>query len=68
MTYQQLLDSLSEFSKEELQKEVVVFNECLGLENYHPVQYVGKCEGDDEVPPEHPIIIIDSFKFYISPE
>ena len=66
MTYQQLQDRLSSFTTEELQKEVVVFDENIG--RYHPLEYIGRCEGDEDVPEEHPIIIINTFNTYCHPE
>jgi len=66
MTYQQLQDRLSSFTTEELQKEVAVFDENIG--RYHPLEYIGRCEGDEDVPEGHPIIIINTFNTYCHPE
>ena len=56
-TYRQLLEALQEFSSDELDMHVTIYDR--GREVYHPLSYTGKCEGDDVVDADHPIMIIN---------
>ena len=56
-TYRQLLEALQELSSDELDMHVTIYDR--GREVYHPLNYTGKCEGDDVVDADHPIMIID---------
>ena len=56
-TYRQLLEALQEFSSDELDMHVTIYDR--GQEAYHQPSYAGKCEGDDVVSSDHPIIIIN---------
>ena len=56
-TYRQLLEALQEFSSDELDMHVTIYDR--GREVYHPLNYTGKCEGDDVVDADHPIMIIN---------
>jgi len=56
-TYRDLLEALQEFSSDELDMHVTVYDRT--NEVYHPLNYTGKCEGDDVVDADHPIMIIN---------
>ena len=56
-TYRQLLTALQELSSDELDMHVTIYDR--GREVYHPLNYTGKCEGDDVVDADHPIMIIN---------
>ena len=56
-TYRDLLEALQEFSSDELDMHVTVYDR--GQEAYHQLNYAGKCEGDDVVDADHPIMIIN---------
>ena len=56
-TYRQLLEALQELSSDELDMHVTIYDR--GREVYHPLNYTGKCEGDDVVDADHPIMIIN---------
>ena len=56
-TYRQLLAALQELSQDELDMHVTIYDR--GREVYHPLNYTGKCEGDDVVDADHPIMIIN---------
>ena len=56
-TYRQLLEVLQELSSDELDMHVTIYDR--GREVYHPLNYTGKCEGDDVVDADHPIMIIN---------
>ena len=56
-TYRQLLEVLQEMSSDELDMSVTVYDR--GQEAYHKLNYAGKCEGDDKVNADHPILIIN---------
>ena len=56
-TYRDLLEALQEFSSDELDMHVTIYDR--GREVYHPLNYTGKCEGDDVVDADHPIMIIN---------
>ena len=59
-TYRQLLDALQELSQDELEMHVIVYDNT--NEEYYPLNYTGKCEGDDVVDADHPIMIINDPK------
>ena len=44
-TYRQLLEALQELSQDELDMHVSVYDST--NEEYYPLNYTGKCEGDD---------------------
>ena len=56
-TYRQLLEALQALSSDELDMHVTIYDR--GREVYHPLNYTGKCEGDDVVDADHPIMIIN---------
>ena len=56
-TYRQLLEALQEFSSDELDMHVTIYDR--GQEAYHQLSYAGKCEGDNVVSSDCPIIIIN---------
>jgi len=56
-TYRDLLQALQEMSSDELDMHVTIYDR--GREVYHPLNYTGKCEGDDVVNADHPIMIIN---------
>ena len=56
-TYRDLLEALQELSSDELDMHVTIYDR--GREVYHPLSYTGKCEGDDVVDADHPIMIIN---------
>ena len=56
-TYRQLLEALSELSQEELDMHVTVYDST--REEYYPLNYTGKTEGDDVLDADHPIMIIN---------
>jgi hypothetical protein len=56
-TYRQLLEALQELSSDELDMHVTVYDRA--NEDYHPLNYAGKCEGDGVVDADHPIMIIN---------
>lgn len=56
-TYRDLLEALQEMSSDELDLHVTIYDR--GREVYHPLNYTGKCEGDDVVDADHPIMIIN---------
>ena len=56
-TYRQLLEALQALSSDELDMHVTVYDRT--NEVYHPLNYTGKCEGDDVVDADHPILIIN---------
>ena len=56
-TYRQLLEALLELSQEELDMHVSIYD--FTNEVYYPLNYTGKCEGDDVLDADHPIMIIN---------
>ena len=56
-TYRQLLEALQELSSDELDLHVTIYD--TQREVYHPLNYTGKCEGDDVLDADHPIMIIN---------
>ena len=56
-TYRDLLEALQEMTSDELDMSVTVYDRT--NEVYHPLNYTGKCEGDDVVDADHPIMIIN---------
>ena len=56
-TYRQLLEALQELSSDELDLHVTIYD--MQQEVYHPLNYTGKCEGDDVLDADHPIMIIN---------
>jgi len=56
-TYRQLLEALQELSSDELDLHVTIYDSS--REVYHPLNYTGKCEGDDVLDADHPIMIIN---------
>jgi hypothetical protein len=56
-TYRQLLEALQELTSDELDMHVTIYDR--GQEAYHRLSYAGKCEGDDVVSSDRPIIIIN---------
>jgi hypothetical protein len=56
-TYRQLLAALQELSQDELDMNVSVYDST--NEEYYPLNYTGKCEGDDVLDADHPIMIIN---------
>ena len=56
-TYRDLLEALQELTSDELDLHVTIYDR--GREVYHPLNYTGKCEGDDVVDADHPIMIIN---------
>jgi hypothetical protein len=56
-TYRDLLEALQEMSSDELDMSVTVYDR--GQEAYHKLNYAGKCEGDDKVNADQPILIIN---------
>jgi len=56
-TYRQLLEALQELSQDELDMHVTVYDST--NEEYYPLNYTGKCEGDDVLDTDHPIMIIN---------
>ena len=56
-TYRDLLEALQEFSSDELDMHVTVYDR--GQEAYHQLNYAGKCEGDDKVSADQPILIVN---------
>ena len=56
-TYRDLLEALQELSSDELDLHVTIYD--MQREVYHPLNYTGKCEGDDVLDADHPIMIIN---------
>ena len=56
-TYRQLLEALLELSQEELDMNVTIYD--FTNEEYYPLNYTGKTEGDDVLDANHPIMIIN---------
>ena len=56
-TYRDLLQALQEMTSDELDMHVLVYDR--GQEAYHQLNYAGKCEGDDEVSADVPILIVN---------
>jgi len=56
-TYRDLLEALQGYSSDELDMSVTVYDR--GQEAYHKLNYAGKCEGDDKVSADQPILIIN---------
>ena len=56
-TYRDLLEALQELTSDELDMHVTVYDR--GQEAYHRLNYTGKCEGDDVLDADHPIMIIN---------
>ena len=56
-TYRDLLEALQELSSDELDLHVTIYD--TQREVYHPLNYTGKCEGDDVLDADHPIMIIN---------
>ena len=56
-TYRDLLEALQEMSSDELDLNVTIYD--MQREVYHPLNYTGKCEGDDVLDADHPIMIIN---------
>ena len=56
-TYRDLLEALQELSSDELDLHVTIYDTQRDV--YHPLNYTGKCEGDDVLDADHPIMIIN---------
>ena len=56
-TYRDLLEALQDMSSDELDLSVTIYDR--GQEAYHKLNYAGKCEGDDKVSADQPILIIN---------
>ena len=56
-TYRDLLQALQELTSDELDLHVTIYD--MQTEVYHPLNYTGKCEGDDVLDADHPIMIIN---------
>ena len=56
-TYRDLLEALQKLSSDELDLHVTIYD--IQREVYHPLNYTGKCEGDDVLDADHPIMIIN---------
>ena len=56
-TYKDLLEALQELSSDELDLHVTVYDQT--NEVYYPLNYAGKCEGDEVVSSDHPVLIIN---------
>jgi hypothetical protein len=56
-TYRDLLEALQDMSSDELDMSVTIYDR--GQESYHKLNYAGKCEGDDKVSADHPILIVN---------
>jgi len=56
-TYRDLLEALQELSSDELDLHVTIYDTQRDI--YHPLNYTGKCEGDDVLDADHPIMIIN---------
>ena len=56
-TYRDLLEALQDMTSDELDMSVTVYDR--GQEAYHKLNYAGKCEGDDKVSSDHPILIVN---------
>ena len=56
-TYRDLLEALQEMTSDELDMSVTVYDR--GQEAYHQLNYAGKCEGDDKVSADQPILIVN---------
>ena len=56
-TYRDLLEALQDMSSDDLDMSVTVYDR--GQEAYHKLNYAGKCEGDDKVSADQPILIIN---------
>ena len=63
-TYRDLLEVLQEMSSDELDMSVTVYDR--GQEAYHKLNYAGKCEGDDKVSSDCPILIINDLEETVS--
>ena len=63
-TYRQLLEALQDMTSDELDMSVTVYDR--GQEAYHKLNYAGKCEGDDIVPADQPILIINDLEEAVS--
>jgi len=56
-TYKQLLEALQELSSDELDMQVIVYDQT--REEYHSLNYAGRCEGDGIVDAFHTLLIIN---------
>ena len=56
-TYRQLLEALQELSSDELDMDVIVYDQT--NEAYHSLNYAGRCEGDGIVDAFHTLLIIN---------
>ena len=56
-TYRQLLEALQELTEDELDLSVTLYDSQ--REEYYPLNYCGKTEGDDVVDHDHPILIFN---------
>ena len=56
-TYRQLLEALQELSSDELDMQVIVYDQT--REDYHSLNYAGRCEGDGIVDAFHTLLIIN---------
>ena len=56
-TYRQLLGALQELSSDELDMQVIVYDQT--REEYHSLNYAGRCEGDGIVDALHTLLIIN---------
>ena len=56
-TYRQLLEALQELSSDELDMQVIVYDQT--REEYHSLNYAGRCEGDGIVDAFHTLLIIN---------
>jgi len=63
-TYRQLLEALLDLSQDELDMHVSVYD--MTNEEYYPLNYTGKCEGDDVLAADHPIMIINDLEENVS--
>ena len=56
-SYRQLLEALQELSSDELDMQVIVYDQT--REEYHSLNYAGRCEGDGIVDAFHTLLIIN---------
>ena len=56
-TYRQLLEAVQELSSDELDMQVIVYDQT--REEYHSLNYAGRCEGDGIVDAFHTLLIIN---------
>ena len=63
-TYRDLLEALQDMSSDDLDMSVTVYDR--GQEAYHKLNYAGRCEGDDKVSADQPILIINDLEETVS--